>query len=64
MGRYRFIWEYGGVMPLVEIWRHEFLNKLEEREAFIDPVWRECTHLEDEFLFEIFAAFCVPVVKG
>ena len=42
-------------MPLVEIWRHEFLNKLEEREEFIDPVWRECTQLEDEFLFEIFA---------
>ena len=48
-------------MPLVEIWRHKFLNKLEEREAFIDPVWRECTQLEDGFLFEIFAAFCVPV---
>ena len=25
-------------------------------------VWRECTHLKIEFLFEIFVTFCVPVV--
>ena len=49
-------------MPLVEIWQHDFLNNLEEREAFIDPVWRECTQLKGEFLFEIFAAFCPQIV--
>ena len=49
-------------MPLVEILRQEFLNKLEEREASIDPVGRECIQFEDEFLFEVFAVFCVPVV--
>ena len=58
------IWECGGALPLVEIWSHEFVNKLVEWEAFIDSVWRECTQLKDEFLFEIFAAFCVPVVWG
>ena len=46
----------------MEIWSHEFVNKLVERSALIDPVWRECTQLKDEFLFEIFAAFCVSVV--
>ena len=41
---------------------HEFMNILVESEAFFDPVWRECTQLKDEFLFGIFAAFCVPMV--
>ena len=27
---------------------------------FINSVWRECTQLKNEFLFAIFAAFCVP----
>ena len=46
----------------MEIWSHEFVNKSVEREAFIDPLCRECTQLKDEFLFEIFVAPCVPVV--
>ena len=46
----------------METWSHEFVNKLVEREASINSVWRECNQLKDEFLFEIFAAFCVPVV--
>ena len=37
-------------------------EKLVELEVFINSVWRECTQLKNEFLFEIFAAFCVPVV--
>ena len=41
-------------MPLVEIWSYEFVDKLVEREAFIDLMWIEYTQLEDEFLFEIF----------
>ena len=43
-------------------WWHEFENKLVEWEAFIDPVWIECTQVKDKFLLEILAAFCVPVV--
>ena len=43
-------------------WSHEFVNKLVECEVFIDPVRIECTQLKDEFLFEIFAAFCAPVL--
>ena len=62
MGCCRFIWECGEALPLVEIWRHEFLNKLVERGAFLDSVRLECTQLKDEFLLEIFATFCVPVV--
>ena len=27
-------------------------------------MWRESTQLKNEFLFEIFVAFCVPVVQG
>ena len=46
----------------MEIWSHEFVNKFLELEAFIDPVWRECTKLKDEFLVETFVAFRVPVV--
>ena len=45
----------------MEIWSHEFVNKLVELEAFINFVWRECTQLKNEFLLEIIAAFCVPV---
>ena len=37
-------------------------KKLPKFKAFINSVWRECTQLKNEFLFEIFAAFCVPVV--
>ena len=33
-----------------------------EQEVFIDSVWIECAQLKNEFLFEIFAAFCVSVV--
>ena len=40
------------------------MNKLVEREAFIDPVRIEFTQLKDEFLLESFAAFSVPVVLG
>ena len=43
----------------MEIWSHELVNKLV---AFINSVWRECTQLKNGFLFEIFAAFSVPVV--
>ena len=49
-------------LPLVEIWPYEFVNKLVECNAFINSVWRECTQLNGEFLFEIFAASCVPMV--
>ena len=49
-------------MPLVEIWWHEYVNIVVEWEAFFDPEWIECTQLKDEFLFEIFATFCVPMV--
>ena len=41
---------------------HEFINKLVEWEALIDPVRIERALLKDEFLFETFATFCVPVV--
>jgi len=57
-----FIWECRGAFPLVEVRSHEFVNKFVELGAFIDPVWRECTKLKNEFLFEIFVAFRVPVV--
>ena len=30
-----FIWEYRGALPFVEIWSHEFVNKLVEWEALI-----------------------------
>ena len=40
------------------------MNKLVELEAFVDPARIEFTEFKDEFFFEIFAAFCVPVVKG
>ena len=30
---------------------------------FINPVRIECAQLKGEFLFEIFAAFCVPVLE-
>ena len=46
----------------MEIRSHEFVNKFVELGAFIDPVWRECTKLNNAFLFEIFVAFRVPVV--
>ena len=62
LGVFWFIWECRAPLPLVEIWSHVFVNKLEEWEAFINSLWRECTQLKDQFLFEIFAAFCVPVV--
>ena len=45
----------------MEIWLHEFVNKLVEREAFINFVWRECTQLKNEFLFEIFVAIFVSM---
>ena len=39
------------------------MNEVVELVVFIDPVWIECTHLKDEFLFlRFFTAFCVPVV--
>ena len=57
-----FIGECRGALPWLEIWWHEFVNKLVEWEAFLYPVWIECTQLKDEILFETFAAFCVPVV--
>ena len=41
---------------------NKFVNKLVEWEAVIDPLWIACNQLKDEFLLEIFAAFCVPVV--
>ena len=56
-----FICECGGAFPLVEIWWHEFVNKLVEQEAFIDLLGIECTQLKDKFLFRIFATFFVPV---
>ena len=62
MGYCGFICESGGALPLVKIWSQEFVNKLVERDVFIDPARIECTQMKDEFLFEIFAAFCVPVV--
>ena len=46
----------------MELWSLGFVNKIVEREAFTDPVWRECIQLIDEFLFENFATFCIPVV--
>ena len=33
---------------------HDFVNKFLEREAYIDPVWREWSQLKNEFLFAIF----------
>jgi len=57
-----FVWECGGAWLLVEVWCHEFVGGLVEWEAFIDPVSMEFAQLKDEFLFETFAAFCVPVV--
>ena len=51
---------YGSVeeeLPLVEIWWHEFYDKLAEWGAFIDPVWRECTQLKDEWSLEDFFGF-------
>ena len=41
---------------------HELVNKLEKLEAWLYPSWIEFTQLKDEFLSEIFAASCVPVV--
>ena len=38
------------------------MNKLIELESFIDSARIERTWMKDEFLFEIFAAFGVPVV--
>ena len=32
---------WGGALPLVQIWSHEFVKKLMTWEAFIDSVWRE-----------------------
>ena len=29
----------------------------------MNSVWRECIQLKDALLFEIFATFCVPVVR-
>ena len=52
---------YGSVEELCH-WSYEFVNKLMECEVFIDPVRIECTQLKDEFLFEIFAAICAPVL--
>ena len=46
----------------MEIGLHEFVIKLVEREAFIDPVWIGCTQLEDDFLLENLAAFFVSAV--
>ena len=43
-----FIWECRGALPLVEIWSHEFVNKLVEWVAFIYSVWRDCTQLKNE----------------
>ena len=37
------------------------MNKLVEWETSIDPVWIECTQLKNDFLSEIFGAFCVVV---
>jgi len=48
VGCSRFIWECGGALPLLEIWWHEFVNKLVEREAFTDLVRIECTQLKDD----------------
>ena len=45
----------GKALPLVEIWRSEFVNKCcTAREAFIDSVWVERIQLKIEFLIEIF----------
>ena len=38
------------------------MNKLVGGEAFVNPLWIECTQVKDKFLFEIFTAFCVSVV--
>ena len=40
MGCRWLLWGWGGALPLVEIWSHEFVNKLMTWEAFIDSVWR------------------------
>ena len=53
---------YESVEELCHWWSHEFVNKLVEWVAFINSVWKKCTQLKNEFLFEIFATFCVPVV--
>ena len=37
---------------------HELVNKLVEREAFINSVWRDCTQLKDEFLFDKLTVLC------
>ena len=42
---------------MVDVWSHELVNKLVEVEAFINSVWRECTQVKDEFLFD--KLFCV-----
>ena len=34
-------------LPLVKIWSQEVVNKLVERETFIDSVGRECTQLKN-----------------
>ena len=59
------LWGAVGLYESVEElfhWWHEIVIKLMEQEAFIDPMWIECTQLKDKFLFKIFAAFCVLVV--
>ena len=40
------------------------MNKLVEREAFIDSVKVKSSELKDKFLFEVFTAFCVSLVQG
>ena len=52
---------YGSVE---EVWWHEFVNKLAERQPFNVPERLESTQLKAKFLFQTFAAFCVPVVRG
>ena len=44
---------------------YDFVNELMVWDALIDSVWIEYTKLKYEFFLSmIFAAFCVPVVKG
>ena len=41
-------------MPLVENWYYEHMNKLVERDLFIDSVRVKSAELKDKFLFESF----------
>ena len=57
------MWKCRGALPLVEIWSRKFVNKLVEWETIINCMWRECTQMKNEFLFQILRLSVFPWCK-